>query len=194
MLQNSNVKPMLLNFPQEFETERLLIRLPKPGDGKAVNEAIKESINELKAWMPFAHKEPTEEETEINIRNSYIKFLKREDLRLLAFLKETGEFVCSSGLHRIDWEVPKFEIGYWVDTRHRGKGYTTEVVEGITKFAFKELKARRLEIRCDSKNLKSRAIPERLGYILEGILRNDELSLDGKELTDTCVFSRISLD
>lgn len=185
------MNPLLMDFPTEFYTERLLIRLPKPGDGKVVFNAIQESIDELKPWMPFAQKEQSEQETEINIRDSYAKFISREDLRLLIFHKDTGEFIASSGLHRINWDVPKFEIGYWIDTRYSGKGYITEAVQGISNFAFNELKAHRIEIRCDSKNEKSRKIPERLGFTLEGILKNDGISVDGKELRDTCIYAII---
>ncbi|NDI35046.1 GNAT family N-acetyltransferase [Chengkuizengella sediminis] len=185
------MNPLLLDFPTEFPTERLLIRMPKPGDGGVVYHSINASIDELKPWMPFAQKEQTLEEVETNIRESYIKFLKREDLRLLVFLKETGQFVASSGLHRINWSIPSFEIGYWVDTRYSGKGYMTEAVQRITEFASQELKARRIEICCDSRNLKSRAIPEKLGYILEGTLKNEGLSADGNGLRDTCIYAKI---
>lgn len=185
------MNPLLIKFPTEFSTERLLIRMPMPGDGKAVYHAIEASIDELKPWMAFAHKEQTEQDLEVNIREAYVKFIKREDLRLHIFHKDTGEFIASSGLHRINWDVPKFEIGYWIDTRYSGKGYITEAVQGIVDFAFNELKARRLEIRCDPLNVKSRRVPERLGFTLEGILRNDSLSADGKELRDTCVYALI---
>ncbi|WP_175639165.1 GNAT family N-acetyltransferase [Metabacillus schmidteae] len=185
------MNPLLIEFPSEFYTDRLLIRMPKPGDGKAVYDAIQASIDELKPWMPFAQKEQSEQETEINIRNAYVRFINREDLRLLIFLKDTGEFIASSGLHRINWDVPKFEIGYWIDTRYSGKGYITEAVQGISNFAFNELKARRIEIRCDSKNEKSRRIPERLGFTLEGIFKNDAISADGIGLRDTCIYARI---
>ncbi|CRK85027.1 GNAT family N-acetyltransferase [Neobacillus massiliamazoniensis] len=184
------MNPILKDFPEEFSTERLLIRMPRPGDGKAVYDAIMASINELKHWMPFAQKEQSEQDVELNIRSSYISFLKREDLRLLVFLKETGEFVASSGLHRINWSIPKFEIGYWIDSRFSGKGYMTEAVKGISDFAFQELNAQRLEIRCDAINFKSRAIPERLGFSLEGILKNHDLSVDTKELRDTCIYAK----
>lgn len=183
--------PLLLDFPDEFETERLLIRMPKPGDGPAVHKAKQASRNELKPWLPFAQKEETEEETESNVREAYIQFLKRKDLRLHIFHKQTGELVGCTGLHRIDWDVPKFEIGYWVDTRFSGKGYITEAVEGVTAFAFNELKARRVEIRCDTKNKASRVIPEKLGFKLEAILRNDDLSADRMEIRDTCVYAKI---
>jgi RimJ/RimL family protein N-acetyltransferase len=165
--------------------------MPLPGDGKVVHNAILASLNELKPWMPFARKDQSEEQVEENIREAHVKFLSREDLRLLIFEKETGEFIASSGLHRMDWDVRKFEIGYWIDSRHSGKGYMTEAVEGITAFAFNELHANRVEIRCDSNNLKSRAVAERLGFELEGILRNDSFSVDGSELRNTCIFSKI---
>jgi RimJ/RimL family protein N-acetyltransferase len=184
------MNPILKDFPEEFSTKRLLIRMPRPGDGKAVYDAIMASINELKHWMPFAQKEQSEQDVELNIRSSYISFLKREDLRLLVFLKETGEFVASSGLHRINWSIPKFEIGYWIDSRFSGKGYMTEAVKGISDFAFQELNAQRLEIRCDASNYKSRAIPERLGFSLEGILKNHDLSADTNELRDTCIYAK----
>ncbi|PYZ92285.1 GNAT family N-acetyltransferase [Salipaludibacillus keqinensis] len=188
------MNPILRDFPNEFETDHLLIRLPKPGDGPAVNEALKASINELKQWLPFAYaqQEPTVEDTEINVREAHLKFLKREDLRLHIFHKKTLTLVGCTGLHRIDWDVPKFEIGYWVDTRFTGEGYITEAVEGLSKFAFSELNGKRLEIRCDAKNMKSRAVPERLGFPLEGVLKNDDRSVDGKELRDTCVYAKIA--
>ncbi|MBN6189157.1 GNAT family N-acetyltransferase [Aneurinibacillus sp. BA2021] len=186
------MNPVLLDIPTEFYTERLLIRMPLPGDGKAVYEAIQASMTELKPWMVFVQREPSEQEIEASIREAHAAFVKREDLRLLVFLRDTGEFVASSGLHRIDWNIPKFEIGYWMDVRYSGQGYMTEAVERIAAFAFDTLHARRVEIRCDATNVKSRAIPERLGFTLEGILRNGALSVDGKEVRDTCIFARIT--
>ncbi|EEN03425.1 Ribosomal-protein-serine acetyltransferase [Bacillus thuringiensis IBL 4222] len=163
--------------------------MPKPGDGKVVYDAIQASIQELKPWMAFAQKEQTEEEIEESIRKSHIQFLQREDLRLLVFSKETGEFIASAGLHRINWDIPQFEIGYWIDTRFSGKGYMVEAAKGITDYAFSELKANRVEIRCDSLNKKSRAIPEKLGFKLEGILESASIAVDGNGLRDMCVFA-----
>ncbi|MDQ1146442.1 RimJ/RimL family protein N-acetyltransferase [Bacillus sp. SORGH_AS 510] len=184
------MKPILIDFPEQLTTERLLIRKPMPGDGKAVYDAMQASLTELKEYMPWAHRNQTVEDVEVNMREAHAKFLTREDLRLHLYDKETREFIGSSGLHRINWSVPKFEIGYWIDTRHSGKGYITEATHAITEFAFTELKARRVEIRCDSNNSKSRAIPEKLGFTLEGILKNDGLSADGIEIRDTCVYAK----
>ncbi|MFG6120837.1 GNAT family N-acetyltransferase [Thalassobacillus sp. B23F22_16] len=185
------MQPILIDFPSAFETERLQIRMPLPGDGDAVHEALEASHEELKRWMPFAQRRQSLEETESNVREAHARFLTREDLRLHIFEKESGKFIGSSGLHRMNWEIPKFEIGYWLDSRYSGKGYMSEAVEGITTFAFEELKARRVEIRCDAANKASRKIPERLGFELEGILRHDDLSVAGDELRDTCIYAKV---
>lgn len=190
MKSGDSMNPILLDFPTEITTDRLIIRMPLPGDGKAVNEAIKASMNELQPWMPFAQKEPELEETEANIREAHANFLLRKDLRLLIFHKQSGQFIGSTGLHRIEWEIRKFEIGYWIDSRYAKQGYITETVVGLTTFAFEELNAKRVEIRCDSLNINSRNVAERTGYTLEGILRNDDFAVDGT-LRDTCVFSKI---
>lgn len=185
------MKPILIDFPEEFYSERLIIRKPMPGDGKAVYEAMQASLEELKPWMPWANRNQIEEDVEANMREAHAKFLTREDMRLHIYNKETGEFIASSGLHRINWDIPKFEIGYWIDTRYSGKGYITEAVEAITNFAFNTLNAKRVEIRCDSKNSRSRAIPERLAFQLEGILKNDGKSFGDNELRDTCIYAKI---
>ena len=181
---------LLLDFPESFESDRLTIRAPRPGDGAEINAAVRETFDDLKVWMPWAQQMPTLEESEAFVRRAQCQFLAREELTLFLFLKGTNTMVGSSGLHRIDWNIPKFEIGYWCRKRFQGQGYITESTEAITQFAFETLGAKRVEIRCDSKNVRSRRIPDRLGFKLEGALRNDSLSPSG-ELRDTLVFAKI---
>lgn len=88
------MNPLLLDIPLQLETERLILRAPhQTGDGKIVNQAIKDSFSELKAWLPFAQELPTAEETEINLRNAHINFLKRESFRFLIFDKNSNHFI-----------------------------------------------------------------------------------------------------
>lgn len=181
---------IMLTIPESFESKRLIIRAPLYGDGAATYEAVQESMEELRPWMPFANDKLTAEDSEINIRQAYLKFLERTDLRLLLFSKENEQFVGSSGLHRIDWDVRKFEIGYWLRSSYAGQGYMTEAVEAVTNYAIHELAANRIEIRCDARNVKSARVAERCGFILEGIQRGDSLDVYGK-LSDTMVFSKV---
>ncbi|WP_138754412.1 GNAT family N-acetyltransferase [Paenibacillus sinopodophylli] len=184
------VSPIMLNVPESFESSRLLIRAPLWGDGAQLNKAVIESRAELLPWMPWAAQLPSVEDSELVIRSSRVKYLERTDLMLLLFLKDTGQLIGSSGLHRIDWETRKFEIGYWVRSSFGAKGYISEAVEAITDFAIQELEANRMEIRCDARNSRSAKVAERSGYTCEGILRKEKPSVDGS-LQDTMIFAKV---
>lgn len=186
----NKLNPLLFNIPESFESNRLLIRAPLWGDGAAVNEAVAESIEQLRPWMPWARNMPALEESETDIRHARLSFLERKDLRLLLTLKETGQLVGCSGLHRINWEARKFEIGYWVRTSFSKQGLITEAVDAITNYAIEELQANRIEIRCDERNTPSANVDKRLGFTLEGLLRNDSCGTDGT-LRSTMVFSKV---
>ncbi|UFA51363.1 GNAT family N-acetyltransferase [Deinococcus radiophilus] len=95
----------------------------------------------------------------------------------------------------MDWSVPRGEIGYWIATPHTGQGYALEVAQALTQPALRTqteggLGFRRLEIRCDPRNVRSRRIPERLGYRLDAHLVHDARSADGRELRDTLIYSQ----
>ncbi|MEO8606924.1 MAG: GNAT family protein [Chloroflexota bacterium] len=182
--------PILLNLPDQIETERLVMRAPRPGDAPPIHAAIQESLANLQPWMPWASADETVDDLEAHLRMMTARFLKREDLPLMLWRKQDGLYVGGSGLHRMDWSVPGFEIGYWVRASLEGQGYVTEAVNGIAKFAFNVLAAERLEIRCDARNVRSAAVARRAGYTLEGTLRHDSRGTNG-ELRDTFVFSKI---
>jgi RimJ/RimL family protein N-acetyltransferase len=182
---------ILRNIPDAFQSERLTLRVPHPGDGTAVNAAVLDSLTELRPWMPWAQQTPTVEDNELYVREAHIRFLKREDWPLLLFLKDTNTMIGSSGMHRINWKVPKVEIGYWVRTPYAGQGYITEAVAAVTEFAFTTLEAIRIEIRCDAKNERSAAVARRSGFTLEGTLRCEDRCPMTNELRDTLVFAKV---
>ncbi len=184
-------RPILLDFPDSFESERLLIRALRPGDGPAINAAVIESLDELRPWMPWAVEMPPLAETEEFARRAAAGWLSRESLTLSLWRKDTGEYVGNSGMHRIDWEVPSVEIGYWVRTSLAGQGYITEAVHAITAFAFDTLGAHRVEIHCDERNTRSAAVARRAGFELEAILRNHRRHHLTLELRNTMIFAKV---
>ncbi len=181
---------ILREIATSLETDRLILRMPQVGDGLVVNQAIVASLEEMKPWLPFVQTTPAVEDTEANIRESISNFMRRTGLRFLIFNKETQEFIGTTGFHNIDWDVKKLEIGYWIDTRHAGKGYMVEAIDRLSRYALEDLEMKRVEIRTESENVKSRAIPEKLGFRLEGILENEDLSVDGLRWTDTCIYAK----
>ena len=180
---------ILLDFPDHFETPRLFIRAPRAGDGAQLNAAVHESWEQLQLWLPWAKILPSVEDSEADIRQAAARWIERSDLRLMLFSKESAELVGGSGLHRIDWDVPRFEIGYWQRTRFCGQGLMTEAVKGIASFAFETLGAMRVEIRCDSGNVASRRVAERAGFTLEATLHSNSRDNQGR-LSDTLIFAR----
>ncbi len=185
------MNPLLLDFPDSFETERLTIRGPRVEDAQEIVDAVLESLPELRPWMPWAKEPPTLEAQIARMRHMMAQWIMREELVLHAYLKGTSTMVLSSGLHRIDWQSGKFETGYWVRTKFMGQGFVTEAVHGVTAFAFKYLRANRVEIRCDAQNIRSAAVAKRCGFLLEGILRHDTVDVNG-ELRSTMVFSKLT--
>jgi RimJ/RimL family protein N-acetyltransferase len=182
--------PILLDFPDRFESERLLIRSPLPGDGVEVHGAIQESLDELRPWMPWAHLEQTVDDVEANVRQAHADFIARRDLRLHVYQLDGAAFVGSSGLHRIDWSVPRFEIGYWVRTSMAGRGFATEATRRIADFAFDDLHAERVEIWCDARNERSAAVAKRAGFTFEARLNRHRRDTAG-ELSDSLCFARL---
>ncbi|WP_141732922.1 GNAT family N-acetyltransferase [Oligoflexus tunisiensis] len=186
--------PSLIEVPMPILTPRLLIRPPQPGDGPAFHAAVNASRDHLKRFLPWVDtSHHTQEESENFARLSQSKFLTRSDMALAIFDRTAQTLYGGTGLHRIDWDLPKFEIGYWVHQDHQGRGLITEAVNALTRYVFQQLQAKRVEIRCETDNVRSRAVAERLGYELDGRLRHDRYKYQSQELTDTWIFSRLSM-
>ncbi len=72
---------------------------------------------------------------------------------------------------KFNWKSRRAEIGYWIDKNYEGKGIVTESCETLVNYAFEELNMNRIEIQCATENTRSRQIPERLNFKLDGVLR-----------------------
>lgn len=186
--------PLLIDVPERLETERLILRCLQPGDGPALNAAVCESLDELRPYMPWAQTPPPPEESEALCRRSQARFRLREDLVFAMFERTNeggeGRYVGGSGLHRIAWDVRRFEIGYWRRSACASRGLVTEAVHALARLAFDVLDARRVELRMDDTNERSWRIAERAGFTLEGILRNDSLTPHGAPRS-TRVYARV---
>src|SRR5688500_623679 len=106
--------PILIDLPDELVGERTLVRPFRAGDGAPMFEAIEESREHIVPWLPWGPEHRTVQDTEAFVRGRRVVWDKREDLAVSLWDRATGRFVGGSGLHRIDWRVRKFEIGYWV--------------------------------------------------------------------------------
>jgi len=187
-------EPILIDLPASIETERLLMRPPRAGDGTMLHLAVVESLTELRrflASLPWVAAEQTVESAEVYCRNAQANFLARKDLPFLLFEKTTGQIVGAAGLHRTVWATPKTEIGYWGRVSRAGHGFISEAVAALTAYAFANLHAVRVEIITDAENDASRRVAERCQFVLEGTLRNERRAPDGS-LRSTCLYARLA--
>ena len=167
----STKNPVLIDIAEEIQTPRLYLRMPKAGDGRFFFEATSETP-ELSLWMPFAIPVlPGLDDCELICRRNQAEFILRTALRFNVFSLE-GRFIGCVAYPRINWSHRMFEIGYWIRSSESGKGYVTEMARALVQYAFDHLEGRRVEIKCNASNLKSRAVPERLGFNLEAISVN----------------------
>jgi RimJ/RimL family protein N-acetyltransferase len=184
--------PVLLDLPTAIDTERLLMRPPRAGDGPLLLAAITESLPELRrflASLPWVAAEQTIESSELYCRNAHANFVARKDLPFLLFEKASGELVGASGLHHIVWATPKVEVGYWVRASKSRNGFVSEAVQALSAYAFDHLHAVRLELITDEDNQRSRRVAERCRFTLEAILRNERRAPTG-DLRNTCIYAR----
>ncbi len=190
-----SIDPVLIDIPERLDGERTVLLAPRAGGGAEMAVVVAQSISHLRPWMPWAQEAPTAESSELVLRRMQADFIGRRDLCFQLFARRAdgapGRLLGGTGLHRIDWAVRRFEIGYWIRPEAAGQGHVSEAVRLLAALAFGTLGARRVEIRCDARNLKSRAVAERCGFELDGVLRQDALGVDGSP-RDTAVYSRIT--
>jgi len=172
----------------ELRGQRISVRPYRQDDAEALMAAVAESREHVRAWLPFADAHQTVEESRDWIIQGMAAWLLRDELRLSIWELGADRFLGGIGLHPRNWDSGYFEIGYWLRRSAEGHGYIQEAVRLLADFAFAQLAANRVEIRCDARNRRSAAVAERLGFVREAQLRYHLRAPDGT-LRDTLIYA-----
>jgi aminoglycoside 6'-N-acetyltransferase len=186
---------MLLEIPTHFETERLLLRWLRPGDGAlyyAVGQRNRAHLARYESENMIMSI-GSEQEAETMVRELQAEWVARKCFVLAAFERAAGEFVAQIYVGPVNWDLAEFEVGYFVDVDHEGRGYVTEAVRGTLGFLFEHLRAHRVSLRCDETNVRSRRVAEKCGMLLEGHLRENKRNPNGT-ITGTLCFGLLRSD
>jgi RimJ/RimL family protein N-acetyltransferase len=157
--------------PRRIQTERLVLRCWEPDDAPLLKATIDKNVEHLLPWMPWAAHEP-ETLAEKTARLAEFKrlFGAGDEAVYAIFNRAETEVLGGTGLHPRGGAHGR-EIGYWIAAEHEGKGLVTESSAVLTRVGFEHLELDRMEIHCDPRNVRSAAIPRRLGYEHEATLR-----------------------
>lgn len=155
--------------------EELSLKLIDFSDKERIFELTNRSRSYLREWLPWLDTTTKVEDTE-----GYIKMCLRnyaENRGVTSIILFKGEMVGVAG-YSINLINHSAEIGYWLAEEFQGNGIMTNVAKALTDHAFNESRLNKVEIRAAAGNVKSRSIPERLGFLNEGCIRQAEWLYD----------------
>ena len=168
--------------------EGLALRIFEPRHASALFSLVDRNRDYLGAWLSFVESTQSVEDVEAYVHDGLEQFAKGNGFRLGIWFH--GELVGVVGLNYIVQRFRSTEIGYWLGAEYEGRGTMTKVCRYLCSYLFAELNLNRIEIRCAETNAKSRAIPERLGFTLEGKLR--QLGYTREGLVDYLVYGLLA--
>ena len=148
----------------------------RPEHAEAMFAAVQRNRAHLRQWLPWLdHVKAVDDERAFITRANE---QAAADNGFHAGIWRDGTVVGGIGFHYVDRTNRKTEMGYWLDEREQGKGVVTRCCRAAVGFAFGEWKLHRVVIFCATGNTRSRAVPERLGFTLEGVYREAEWLYD----------------
>lgn len=162
-----------------IETERTVLRCWVPQDAELLLRSTTQSIDHLRDWMPWASGEPSTLEEKVSLlRRWRAAFDLDKEYVYGIFSTDENAVWGGTGLHkRLTGEA--LEIGYWIHVDRVNRGLATETTAALSRIAIEVHKVDRVEIHCDPTNVRSAAIPRKLGFELEATLGRRVVGTDG---------------
>jgi RimJ/RimL family protein N-acetyltransferase len=177
----------------ELSDGTILIRPYRPEDAEALYEAVRESIAEVSAWLPWCHDNYSLADSREFV-GSRSKTTADGHWYSFAIFEtgDTGKFLGGVGLNFINLVHQMANLGYWVRSSSVGHGVATSATKLAARFGFEQLGLHRIEIVAAVPNIASQRVAEKAGAVREGILRR-RLLIRG-ESQDAVLFSLVPED
>ena len=166
--------------------EQICLRQIELADAERIFTIIDEERDYFGRWLPFVAKTNRVEDTQNFIRS----LSPQEQTFTIRLCRETVGVI---GLYAVDSDNLKLEIGYWLKPSVQKRGIMTSSVITLINYLFQDLHFNCVRIKCEAENLPSRRIPERLGFVKEGIERQGSL-LPNNKFADLVIYSLLALE
>ncbi len=172
---------LLLDVPTRLDTERLIVRKYTEGDGRELHLLLERNRNRefLRENVEEVSSIKTEEEAEIRVRKHSAEWFARDRFVMGIWLKSENKYVGEIWIEPKKWEVPSFEIGWFLDQGYQGRGVAEEAARRSLEFLFSNFNAHKVIAITRDTNSKSIKLAEKLGFRREGHLRECGIE-DGK--------------
>jgi len=149
--------------------DEIALVLAEERHAQAMTDLIARNQDRLARWEPWAEQRATMESTRAYIRAALEDFVRGRQISTIIALERGRRFVGRCGI-RINPYAGSGDIGYWIDADYEGHGITSRSARALVTTVFAELGLARVELRTSVANTRSRALAERLGFGLEGVL------------------------
>lgn len=155
--------------PERLELPRAVLARLRESHADLMAQAVLASLDHLKPWMPWASVEAgspaAQRDRCLAMQESWAS---GSDYTYALLTDESGPVIGSFGLHR-RVGPGAIELGYWVHVDYVGQGYATEAAHALIEAGLALDDVSRVEIHTDQANVKSAAIPQRLGFRLDRV-------------------------
>lgn len=142
-------------------------------DAEKLYQLVDRNRNHLREWLPWVDGMTHPSQYHAIIPLWLKQFADNNGFNVGILFRK--KLVGCIGFHQIDWRNSQTSLGYYLSEKAQGYGIMTRCVRALVNYAFFDLGLHRVEIRCGEYNLKSRSIPERLGFVKEGKIRDGEV-------------------
>lgn len=161
-----------------YMDEDLILRPFAEKDAEEFFSLIIRSKPYLRVWLDWLDQIQTAEDTLKTIQKRLDEMAEHGGYPLSYAITYKGKIAGTIGFNHINQAERTGTIGYWLGETYQGKGIMTKAFETIVSYGFKELELTKIIVTAAVENYKSRSIPERCGFTVEGILREEEWLYD----------------
>lgn len=173
-----------------MEFEKYEVRLLKKEDTKPYFQLIENNRPRLENFVAgIVSKTKSCKDTEVFVDEIVLQTQNKTYIPYILVNTDDNAIVGFFDVKNIDWNIPKAEIGYFIDKKHTGKGLATKVLDKIVTHFFCDLKFSKLLLRIHPDNVASAKVAENCGFIQEGIIRNDYKKSNG-EVVDLIYYGK----
>ncbi len=145
-------------------------------DAAAIFSLVEQYRPYLRQWLSWVDYTRSVEDERAFIRTLQAQYIENNGFACAIWYR--GQIAGTISYHPINWAQHKVEIGYWLAAPFQGKGLMTKSCQAMVTYAFDTLKLNKVEIRCAIGNTRSSAIPQRLGFRFEGVIKQGEWLYD----------------